>query len=58
MPCYGDCFVPTIDRNGPFRVVNYFNDHEPSHVHVRHPSGVVIVNLQGPNGEPEARGIH
>lgn len=46
-----------IDRDGPFKVIIYPNDHEPSHVHVWHPSGVVVVNLTGDSGAPEIRNV-
>jgi len=26
--------MPVIDRDGPFRVLFYANDHEPPHVHI------------------------
>jgi hypothetical protein len=54
--------VPTVLRIGGVRVVVYFNDHPPAHVHVLGRGWVVVVNLFGPSvrevinyGEREAR---
>ena len=35
--------MPNIDRVGPFKVIIYFDDHEPAHVHVIHSSGCAAV---------------
>lgn len=48
--------MPTIDRKGPFRVVIYPNDHDPSHVHVISGDGVAIFNLSNP--DVELREVH
>jgi hypothetical protein len=38
--------LPEIDRLGPFKVVIYFDDHEPAHVHVIHSSDcVAVINI-------------
>lgn len=49
--------MPTIDRQGPFRVIIYLNDHEPAHVHVWHTSGVIVIDLLGDEGEPRLREV-
>lgn len=49
--------MPTIDREGPFQVIVYFDDHEPAHVHVRHASGVIVINLVGDEGMPSLREV-
>lgn len=47
--------MPTIDNNGPFKVVIYPADHEPAHVHIRTSQGEIVINLVGEGGEPEIR---
>lgn len=49
--------MPTIDREGPFKVIVYLNDHEPAHVHVWHASGVIVIDLVTEEGEPSIREI-
>jgi transcription initiation factor IIE alpha subunit len=43
----------TIHKADAFRVFFYSNEHEPVHVHIERDSGVVKINLFGPNGDPE-----
>jgi Domain of unknown function (DUF4160) len=42
--------MPTLYRTTAFRIVVYFDDHEPSHVHVISGNGEAKVNL-GPDAD-------
>lgn len=50
--------MPTIDREGPFRVIIYPNDHEPAHVHLFTSDGTIVINLLGTKGQPELRELY
>lgn len=50
--------MPTVDREGPFRVIIYPNDHEPAHVHLLTGDGTIVVNLLGREGQPELRELY
>lgn len=47
--------MPTILRFGGYRVVVYYNDHRPAHVHVIGAGGEAVFNLRCPDGPPELR---
>jgi hypothetical protein len=43
--------MPTLLKEGGFRFLIYFNDHDPAHVHV-HGSGAAKIILEGPESRP------
>ena len=47
--------MPTVNRIDGLRVVIYFNDHRPAHVHVLRSSDVAVFVLHCPEGPPELR---
>lgn len=47
--------MPTVLRFGAFRVVIYFNDHRPPHVHVLGRGCEAVFVLNCPEGPPELR---
>ena len=49
--------MPTVLRQEGFRVVIYFNDHLPSHVHVFKGSGEVRINLGNGDTAPTLMSI-
>ena len=50
--------MPTLLREGGFRVVVYTNDHRPAHVHVQGDSGEAVFELHCPKGPPELREVY
>ena len=47
--------MPTVLRFGGLRVVIYFNDHRPAHVHVIGRGCEAVFDLHCPDGPPEPR---
>lgn len=47
--------MPTVLRDGPWRVVIYPNDHRPAHVHVIGKGEEAVYDLHCPKGPPELR---
>ena len=47
--------MPTVPRIDGYVIVIYLHDHGPAHVHVFAHGCEGIVDLNCPNGEPEAR---
>lgn len=47
--------MPTILRFAGLRVVSYFNDHRPAHVHVIGRGCEAVFDLHCPAGAPELR---
>jgi hypothetical protein len=47
--------MPTVARIGSLRVVVYFNDHRPAHVHVIGGGCEAVFDLNCPYGPPELR---
>jgi len=47
--------VPTVLRFAGLRVVIYFNDHRPAHVHVIGRGCEAVFDLHCPDGPPELR---
>lgn len=50
--------MPTIMRIGRWKVVVYFNDHPPEHVHVLGGGGEAVFNLNCPDGPVAYRESH
>jgi hypothetical protein len=47
--------VPTVFRIDGLRVVIYFNEHRPAHVHVTGGGNTAVLDLNCPNGPPRVR---
>jgi hypothetical protein len=47
--------MPTVLRQGRFRIVIYTDDHRPAHVHAIGPDGEAVFNLNCPLGPAELR---
>jgi len=48
--------VPTILRVDDLRIAIFTDDHEPAHVHVQHPDGIVVVLLDARTRRAVLRG--
>lgn len=50
--------MPTVFRFAGLRVVIYYNDHRPAHVHVIGRGGEAVFRLDCPNGPPALREVY